>query len=122
MCHSLTEASRGELVSIRVESTDQPSAGTALASNERTSLGLTVRPLTQEEQRQGGLSDGLMVEDASGHATEAGIQPGDVVLGVDGTPVRTPGELRTYVQHHKDHVALLIACGDSRIFVPVALG
>ena len=110
-------------VSTRIESTEEPSeSGGTLAHNERASLGLTVRPLTQEERQQAGVADGLMVEEVTGRAAAAGIQPGDVVLGVDGTSVRTPGELKNYVEHHKDHVALLIERGDTRLFVPVALG
>jgi len=80
------------------------------------------RNRARTERKQAGVADGLMVDGATGHAAEAGIQPGDVVLAVDGNPVRTPGELRQYVGRHKDHVALLIARGDTRIFVPVALG
>ncbi len=110
-------------LTVRIESTNQSGAGgTAAASNEPASLGLTVRPLTQEERTQAGVSDGLVVEDVSGRAAEAGIQPGDVVLAVDGTPVKTVSDLRDYVGRHKKHVALLIERGDSRIFVPVGLG
>ncbi len=52
-------------------------------------LGLALRPLNPDERQQAGVSGGLVVEDAQGHAAEAGIQPGDVVLSVDGTPVQT---------------------------------
>jgi len=107
---------------VRIESDQSRASGQQVAKSETASLGLDVRPLTQEERKQAGVADGLMVESATGHAAEAGIQPGDVVLSVDGSPVKTPGELRQYVGRHKDHVALLIARGDTRIFVPVALG
>ena len=63
-----------------------------------------------------------MVEDASGHAADAGIQQGDVVLSVDGTPVQSVAQLRDLVRDHDKQVALLIQRGDSRIFVPVELG
>jgi serine protease Do len=107
----------------RIASTDQSNgSGTSVAKSEKASLGLEVRPLTPQERQQAGVADGLIVEEASRHAAEAGIQPGDVVLAVDGTPVRTASDLRDYVGHHKDHVALLIERGDTRIFVPVALG
>jgi serine protease Do len=62
------------------------------------------------------------VEDAEGHAAEAGIQPGDVVLSVDGTPVQSVGQLRKLVQDNGTQVALLIQRGDARLFVPVTLG
>lgn len=85
-------------------------------------LGLSVRPLNPEERRQAGVSGGLVVEDADGHAAEAGIQPGDVVLSVDGTPVQSVAQLRKMVQDHDKQIALLIQRGDARLFVPVTLG
>jgi serine protease Do len=85
-------------------------------------LGLAVRPLTQAERSQSGLSAGLVVEDAQGHAADAGIQPGDVLLSVDGTPVDSVAQLRKMVKQHDKQIALLIQRGDSRVFVPVDLG
>jgi serine protease Do len=85
-------------------------------------LGLALRPLNPEERQQAGVSGGLVVEDAQGHAAEAGIQPGDVVLSVDGTPVQSVAQLRKMVQEHDKQIALLIQRGDARLFVPVTLG
>jgi serine protease Do len=85
-------------------------------------LGLSLRPLNPEERQQAGVSGGLVVEDANGHAAEAGIQPGDVVLSVDGTPVQSVAQLRKMVQEHDKQIALLIQRGDARLFVPVTLG
>ena len=85
-------------------------------------LGLAVRPLKPEERRQSGLSGGLLVEDVRGHAADAGIQPGDVVLSVDGTPVQSVEQLREVVRARDKQVALLIQRGESRLFVPVTLG
>jgi serine protease Do len=85
-------------------------------------LGLSLRPLNPDERQQSGITGGLVVEDAEGHAAEAGIQPGDVVLSVDGTPVQSVGQLRKLVQDHGKQIALLIQRGDARLFVPVTLG
>jgi serine protease Do len=85
-------------------------------------LGLALRPLNQEERRQAGVAGGLIVEDAQGRAAEAGIQAGDVVLSVDGTPVQSVEQLRKMVQEHSKQIALLIQRGDTRLFVPVTLG
>jgi serine protease Do len=85
-------------------------------------LGLALRPLNPEERRQAGVAGGLIVEDAAGRAAEAGIQPGDVVLSVDGTPVESVAQLRKMVQEHSKQVALLIQRGEARMFVPVTLG
>jgi serine protease Do len=85
-------------------------------------LGLALRPLNPEERQQAGVSGGLLVEDAQGRAAEAGIQPGDVVLSVDGTPVQSVSQLRKMVDDHGKQIALLIQRGESRLFVPVTLG
>ncbi len=102
-------------------------SGASLAANgkvapESTHLGMTLRPLTPSERDQAGVPGGLVVEDATGRAAEAGIQQGDVVLAVDGTPVQSVEQLRKLLHEHDNRVALLIQRGDSRIFVPVELG
>jgi serine protease Do len=85
-------------------------------------LGLTLRPLTPDERDQAGAAGGLVVESAQGRAAEAGIQPGDLVLSVNGTPVQNVEQLRDLVHGHDKQVALLIQRGDGRIFVPIAMG
>jgi len=85
-------------------------------------LGLAVRPLTEQEQRQGNVKGGLVVERASGPAAEAGIQPGDVVLAANGSPIHSADELRGAVEKSKGHIALLIQRGESQLFVPVRVG
>jgi serine protease Do len=98
-------------------------AGTAGANaSPQGRLGLSVRPLSPDEREQARVSSGLVVEDVQGHAAEAGIQPGDVVLSVDGTPVQSVEQLRKMVQEHDKQVALLIQRGNNRLFVPVTLG
>jgi serine protease Do len=85
-------------------------------------LGLAVRPLTEQEQREGNVKGGLVVERASGPAAEAGIQQGDVVLAANGAPVNNADDLRGAVEKSKGHIALLIQRGDTRLFVPVRVG
>jgi serine protease Do len=85
-------------------------------------LGLVVRPLTPEEQRETEVEGGAVVEDVTGPAEKAGIRPGDVVVAVDGTPVKDVKHLRDLASKAKDHVALLVQRGDARMFVPLDLG
>jgi serine protease Do len=85
-------------------------------------LGLALRPLSPSERQQAGVSGGLIVEQSQGHAADAGIQPGDVVLSVDGKPVDSVAQMRKLIGEHEHQVALLIQRGESRIFVPVDLG
>lgn len=92
------------------------------AADAQAKLGLALRPLNPEERAQVGVSGGLLVEDAQGRAADAGIQQGDVVLSVDGTPVQSVAQLRKMVEDHGKQIALLIQRGDARLFVPVTLG
>jgi serine protease Do len=85
-------------------------------------LGLSVRPLTPQEQRQANMKGGLVVERAGGPAAEAGIQPGDVVLAANGAPISSAEDLKSAVEKSKGHIALLIQRGDTRLFVPVRVG
>jgi serine protease Do len=90
--------------------------------SEHGRLGLAVRPLTPEEKNQAGVRGGLLVEQVSGPAARAGIQPGDVVLSMNGTAVKDVDEMRNLLSHAGKHVALLVKRGDGRLFVPVDLG
>jgi serine protease Do len=85
-------------------------------------LGLAVRPLTREELAEGGVKGGLVVEQVGGAAERAGVQPGDVVLALNGTTVNSVEQLRTQVAKAGKRVALLIQREDRRLFVPVELG
>jgi serine protease Do len=92
------------------------------SSPAAASLGLTVRPLTPDERDQDKVGGGLVVQDAQGPAAEAGIQQGDLVLSVNGSPVHSVSQLRDLVHEHDKQIALLIQRGDARIFVPIQMG
>lgn len=85
-------------------------------------LGLSVRPLTPEERQQADVSGGLVVQESSGPAAMAGIEPGDIILSLNGNPVTSVDQLRSLVAKSAKHVALLVQRGDSKLFVPIELG
>ncbi|HVC12279.1 MAG TPA: DegQ family serine endoprotease [Burkholderiales bacterium] len=89
---------------------------------EQGRLGLAVRPLTPDEKQQAEVTAGLLVEQVSGPAADAGIQQGDIILAVNGTPVKSIAQLREIIAKAGKHVALLIQRDDAKIFVPVDLG
>jgi serine protease Do len=94
----------------------------AAAPGQQARLGLALRPLQPQELRGSGVSGGLVVEQASGPSARAGVQPGDVLVAVNGTPVKSIEQVREVVSKSDKSVALLIQRGDSRIFVPVRIG
>jgi serine protease Do len=89
---------------------------------EKGRLGLAVRPLAREEQRQAGVPGGLLVEDVAGPAARSGIQPGDIILSLNGTPITSAGQLSSLANKAGKHVALLVQRDTAKIFVPIELG
>jgi len=94
----------------------------ASSTNNSAKLGLALRPLDPMERRQSGIPSGLVIEDAGGAAATAGVQPGDVLLSVNGRPVTTVDQVRDMVGKASKSVALLIQRGGDRIFIPVRIG
>jgi serine protease Do len=82
-------------------------------------LGLAVRPLTGNEQKQLHTAGRLVVEDSDGPAAIAGVERGDVILAVNGAPVGSVSEFRKAVDSSGATVALLIQRDNAQIFVPV---
>jgi serine protease Do len=85
-------------------------------------LGVAVRPLTPEEKSSASVSHGLLVQQSGGAAASAGIQPGDVILAVNGRPVTSIDQLKQMISGAGNSIALLIQRDNAQIFVPVELG
>ncbi len=116
---------KGEIRTLDVTLASLPNDRVAAASVDSANgakLGLEVRPLAPEERAQSGLKSGLVVQDADGAAARAGIRSGDVILSVNGTPVKSVEEMRALVAKAGKHVALLVQRDEARLFVPVPLG
>jgi serine protease Do len=99
-----------------------PQEELASAQDNSARLGLALRPLEPIERRQSGIPSGLVIEDASGAAAIAGVEPGDVLISVNGRPVNTVGQVRDVVAKANKSVALLIQRGSDKIFIPVRIG
>lgn len=87
--------------------------------NDIAQLGLSVRPLTADEKQQAQTQGDLLVERATGPAADAGVQPGDVILGVNGKPVHTQRELEQDAKAAGKTLALLIQRQDAQIYIPL---
>jgi serine protease Do len=109
-------ATIGTLSDAKVASNDTPQ------SQMQGRLGVAVRPLTPEEKSNDSVDHGLLVEQAGGAAENAGIQPGDVILAVNGRPVGSAEQLKQMIAQAGNSIALLIQRDDAQIFVPVDLG
>ncbi|HEY7902346.1 MAG TPA: DegQ family serine endoprotease [Casimicrobiaceae bacterium] len=85
-------------------------------------LGVSVRPLSPDEKAAASLDHGVVVEDVGGAAADAGVQPGDVILAVNRSPVTSPSQLKALIGKAGKTVALLVQRDDARIFIPVKIG
>ena len=115
-------------VRVRVEELSPPQRASLPAPRpqpvvrEPNRLGLTVRPLEPQEKAEAQTRGSLVVEAVAGAARLAGVEPGDIILGVDGRRVTTVKELEAAASAapHKS-IALLIQRESSQLFVPVAV-
>jgi len=116
----------GKLEELNVKLGDASDKSTTVANTNdkvgKGQLGLALRPLQPQEKQGAGVASGLMVEDAAGPAARAGVQSGDVLLAVNGTPVRSVDQVREVMAKSDKSVALLILRDGNRIFVPVRIG
>ena len=85
-------------------------------------LGLSMRPLTSEERKEAKIDQGLVIENVAGPSAKAGIQPGDVLLAINGKPVQSIEQVKLVLQGKPKSVALLVQRDGDKIFVPVNLG
>jgi serine protease Do len=111
-------------VSVKTILLDESSTQVARISTEESGgkLGLKLRPLEPREQQELHTKGHLVVEDVSGPALAAGLEAGDVVLGVNGAGVATLSDLKREVARAGHSVALLIQREDRQIYIALDLG
>jgi len=113
-------------ITVRVTEYKEDGAGSSSDPSERggsaaqpSSFGLSVRPLLPEEKQQVDTEGTLVVEDVSGPAEKAGVEPGDIILGVNGVRVKTAADLTAAVKKAGKTAALKIQRGDRQYFVGI---
>jgi serine protease Do len=107
----------GELQPVKVAAADVQAAPTG-------KLGLAVQELPPQRRQELDVKGGVVVGAVQGAAARAGIQPGDVVIAVNGESVESVSQFKGLVDKAASDrpLALLIQRGDARIYVPVTVG
>ena len=113
---------RVQLTAELTRSGDKVAAAATPADGSGGRIGLALRPLDPQERQQSGVRAGVLVEDVAGPAEAAGVEPGDIVLAVNGTAVSTVDQVKSVVEKSQKSVALLIQRGEDKIFVPIRIG
>ncbi|MBK1714433.1 trypsin-like peptidase domain-containing protein [Rubrivivax gelatinosus] len=86
-------------------------------------LGVALRPMAPAELRKVVETvRGLRIEQVQGLAAEAGLEPGDVLLAVNGQPVSSTAQLQQCLAASGPTVALLVQHGDERSYVALRTG
>ncbi len=106
--------SLGEIPSDKITSAAEPAARPGR-------LGLAVRPLSADEQRQLQVRGGLVVEQSNGAAARAGIQAGDIILAAGTEAITSVAQLQGIAGKARDQIAILVQRGDSKLYVPIKL-
>ncbi|HEY2463751.1 MAG TPA: Do family serine endopeptidase [Steroidobacteraceae bacterium] len=111
-------------VTVKTVLLEDSSAQVARASGEDGGgkLGLKLRSLQPSEQQELHTKGRLLVEDVSGPALAAGLQPGDVVLGVNGVGVASVADLKREIARAGHNVALLVQREDAETYFPLDVG
>lgn len=112
-----------QLLEVRVEGFDTPrlptAAGTAPAASPPSRLGFAVRPLALAERQFLRVDGGLLVQRVNAAASRAGVQPGDLILALNGQPIDSAEALVQGLDVADGTAALLVQRGTTRIFVPI---
>jgi serine protease Do len=84
-------------------------------------LGLSVRPLGADERKSAETEGYLLVEDVTGPAAQAGVRPGDVILGINGKPVKSLADLKNATSNGSKTVAILLEREGGQLFLPIRI-
>ena len=96
------------------------SAETTDVAND-TRLGLSLRPLHNDERGEHGTDVGLMIEKVFGPASRSGLMAGDVLLAIDGHPIASAVQIKAAMGPSDKAVALLVQRNGEKLYIPIRL-
>ena len=82
-------------------------------------LGLTLSELTADQRKELKISAGVLVEDVKGAAARAGLQPGDVILAINNSEVKTIEQFNVALGklEARKNLALLVRRGETTQYI-----
>ncbi|MDE1942066.1 MAG: DegQ family serine endoprotease [Betaproteobacteria bacterium] len=111
-------ATVGEMPSEKMVQKEAPPAKRA-RTGRAGKLGLTLADLTAQQRKELDITSGVLVEDAAGPASKAGLQNGDVILSINNSEIHSVREFNQVLSHiePKKMVALLVKRGGDSQFI-----
>lgn len=101
------------------EAPNESASSNASKTAAANKLGVTVRPLNDEEKAKAE-TEGLLVTESTGAARKAGIREGDIIVNVNGVKIKKTDDLARVLEKNKN-LRVLVQRRDGRIFIPVRL-
>lgn len=82
-------------------------------------LGLTLSELTADQRKELKISAGVLVEEVKGAAARAGLQPGDVILAINNSEVKTIEQFNQALGklEARKNLALLVRRGETTQYI-----
>ena len=117
---SIIRNNKDMTLDVKVEEAPNESASSnASKTAAANKLGVTVRPLNDEEKAKAE-TEGLLVTESTGAARKAGIREGDIIVNVNGVKSKKTDDLARVLEKNKN-LRVLVQRRDGRIFIPVRL-
>lgn len=117
---SIIRNNKDMTLAVKVEEAPNESASSnASKTAAANKLGVTVRPLNDEEKAKAE-TEGLLVTESTGAARKAGIREGDIIVNVNGVKIKKTDDLARVLEKNKN-LRVLVQRRDGRIFIPVRL-
>lgn len=117
---SIIRNNKDVTLDVKVEEAPNESASSnASKTAAANKLGVTVRPLNDEEKAKAE-TEGLLVTESTGAARKAGIREGDIIVNVNGVKIKKTDDLARVLDKNKN-LRVLVQRRDGRIFIPVRL-
>ena len=117
---SIIRNNKDMTLDVKVEEAPNESASSnASKTAAANKLGVTVRPLNDEEKAKAE-TEGLLVPESTGAARKAGIREGDIIVNVNGVKIKKTDDLARVLEKNKN-LRVLVQRRDGRIFIPVRL-
>ena len=115
---SIIRNNKDMTLDVKVEEAPNESASSnASKTAAANKLGVTVRPLNDEEKAKAE-TEGLLVTESTGAARKAGIREGDIIVNVNGVKIKKTDDLARVLEKNKN-LRVLVQRRDGRIFIPV---